>query len=909
MGRKVKNIVIKWHILITAVSLLLALLYLREVWGFSPNQSSPSSLVECNGLDIVVIIDQSESMGGAEGIPPNDPENFRIDAAREVIVRLGENRLYFCTDVVHRVAILSFGDGPLESDGTEIDLPFTEIAPDPKAEFVFWKERRQQLMERIQPKHLGATDFATAFRKAKELFDQLPDFGNKKALILLTDGGPCVQELGCKIKESTFAPGPYLTGLKKQIEKDFPFEEGKGYYIWVVAMHDRGSDYLNEFIGGDIQKTLGEFWEEDIAKPHGGSLIKLSKNREDIPATFFEILQNVLGTGEVKLLECGSHLIKPYVNKVIFIFFKGKRETGVSIEHTLPDGTEVLIRSGKASAPGIEIDEHLVDGHTERYIISKPDPGIWTLTADDCEGVRIYEELIEPRIRKIEPEEQVPLYEVSPFYDPKAPRYLIYRVEERDTGKEFPEYAQYPLTIRAQITSPSGQQYELVLSSIGDGMYKSSTPILVGEEGDYPIHLIGEAENVGQVFSVDGGHYTVYVEIKPFGFEISEPQEHSIIPLNEPRTGKLRPVHVQLHLVDANGEPLVDERDQPMDPTRIFPKDLEKVFEITLRGTKGQPEIRAFMSPDPNRPGYFAAELHGVNVEDTYTLQIAMKGKYREDRFRPLKTVDSLPFRMEIVKYFDFQFTSPTSDAVLPIHGPLWNAFLGRVETPEIRLRVMDEAGNYLDPNEVFVLPAEAFEVRLKAPDGSTEKIEGAFVLKERTQLWASSIPAWQAKEGTYILEAKVNSHAVKKGYAPVERVRQVTFTRQDALLTNPLVWRPVGGVIAFLLALTGWAVRLRLRPAGFVTFIHRKTGMVLHEENLSNPFRGWFHRYVSKSRGLKDLDINKLVVTKGKPDEDGRRTANLIIYDQKGNVWVQEESLPSGEDFWLDAEVKVKYD
>jgi hypothetical protein len=56
-------------------------------------------------------------------------------------------------------------------------------------------------------------------------------------------------------------------------------------------------------------------------------------------------------------------------------------------------------------------------------------------------------------------------------------------------------------------------------------------------------------------------------------------------------------------------------------------------------------------------------------------------------------------------------------------------------------------------------------------------------------------------------------------------------------------------------------------------------------------------------------LDINKLVVTKGKPDEDGRRTANLIIYDQKGNVWVQEESLPSGEDFWLDAEVKVKYD
>lgn len=845
----------------------------------------------CNGLDIVVLVDQSASMGGEPGTAANDPENFRIDAAREIIFRLGENRLYFCPNVIHRAAILSFGDG------IETNLNFTEITPDPQADFAFWKEQRQRLTEGIKPMNLGGTDFITAFLKAKEWFAGLPDIeNNKRAIILLTDGGPCPKRLGCvRGAENGFKIGLYLEDLKEQIEQDFPFEEGKGYYIWVVAMHDLGSDYLNQYIGGNIKKKLGEWWQQDIAQTHGGDLIKLSKNREDIPATFFTILQQVLGTGDVGLLDCGSHFIKPYMDKAIFIFFKGRGQTGVSIEHTLADGTNIVIRNGKVTPPRIAIADYLADGHIERYVISKPDAGMWTLTADDCEGVRIYQESITAKISMVQPSAPVLLYEDQPLYNPGAPEYLVYRVEERGTGAWFPEDPRYPLTIHAQITSPVGSTYMLTLSSIGNGQYKSSSPILVNEVGKYTISLVGIAENAGQIFSIRGGNYEVYVEIKPFNLVVAAPRKDEIIPLNEPGTRKTLPVQTRLHLLDNNG--------QKLDPKRVF-TDTEKAIEVTLLNAKNEPVERTFMSLDPQHPDSFIATLDKASKEGAYSLGFEIKGGYRVDRFRPISSRVDVPIRRRLVKYFDFTITSAISNTTFPIHGPLWEAALGRVKTNEIEIRLVDESGLTLDPNKVLHSPDQAFEITLAAPDGSKEKVPATLALDQ----WTSTLPTRRVRAGTYVLEAELITKA-QEGWVSLASTHQMRFERRDTLWTNPLVWRPVSGFLAFLLLLVAWAIRLRLRPAGILAFVDRKTDLVLHEEHLSHPLRGWLHRYVSKSRALKDLGIGKLIAAKGKPDEERRRTVNLVLYDLEGKVLAQEDGLPSGEDFWLDAEVKIKYD
>ena len=61
------------------------------------------------GLDVVILIDQSGSMWGALPLgTKNDKWNHRIGQAKNIIYRLAEQ--VEGTDLVHRVAVVDFGD-------------------------------------------------------------------------------------------------------------------------------------------------------------------------------------------------------------------------------------------------------------------------------------------------------------------------------------------------------------------------------------------------------------------------------------------------------------------------------------------------------------------------------------------------------------------------------------------------------------------------------------------------------------------------------------------------------------------------------------------------------------------------------------------------------------------------------
>ena len=330
-----------------------------------PIQGISTQSSDCNGLDIVLLIDQSGSMGGVKGVAPNDPDNFRIDSAKQVLEQLGQNRLYFCTNAIHRLAVISFGDGPNKGDGWEMDLPFTVIDPDPAAGPQAWQTTADELKKAIVPKSLGTTDFAAAFAQAKRMLDELGSIGNlprKKSLILLTDGGPCVEELGCKSSSNTFAPTPYLRDLRDQINNDFPFTDGAGYYLWVVAMQARGAKYLEgKFESG----TLADYWAA-LAQARGGDLVRLSRNQEEIPATFFTILVSVLGN-KAEVVDCGPNYIDPYTETVIYTFFKGQSDIVVKLEHKYADGTLLTLSDGKVvnGPPDFKLENGNVDSHID----------------------------------------------------------------------------------------------------------------------------------------------------------------------------------------------------------------------------------------------------------------------------------------------------------------------------------------------------------------------------------------------------------------------------------------------------------------------------------------------------------------------------------------------------------------
>ena len=131
---------------------------------------------------------------------------------------------------------------------------------------------------------------------------------------------------------------------------------------------------------------------------------------------------------------------------------------------------------------------------------------------------------------------------------------------------------------------------------------------------------------------------------------------------------------------------------------------------------------------------------------------------------------------------------------------------------------------------------------------------------------------------------------------------------REDALISRPSTCLVAGsgltGLLLLLVAFLVWNVIAR--PVGTLSFIHRRTGVVLHEEQLGRPLRGWWRTYRSRHPGLAAVDLEQLNATRGKGSP---RAINLELYDQDGNLVAREFNVRSGSQFDLDAQIVVRYD
>lgn len=149
----------------------------------------------CNELQIVMLIDQSKSMGGfAEGdnVPATDPHGFRHFAPRAALDRLAS---YQATagqgDGAVRLAMVYFGTSP------DLVMPWIVIAPETRIEA---QQLTDSLAHYFTPidYHMGETLFMPAFQLADALFDQVDSAQDgcvRKVIILLTDGKPSTNDI------------------------------------------------------------------------------------------------------------------------------------------------------------------------------------------------------------------------------------------------------------------------------------------------------------------------------------------------------------------------------------------------------------------------------------------------------------------------------------------------------------------------------------------------------------------------------------------------------------------------------------------------------------------------------------------------------------------------------------------
>ena len=79
------------------------------------SQILPGDSTACHPVDVVLLIDQSDSMRQT-----NDQSGSRFDAAATVVEYLGHHALWLCRDqaIKHRVTVIGFGDNPSQIVGS-----------------------------------------------------------------------------------------------------------------------------------------------------------------------------------------------------------------------------------------------------------------------------------------------------------------------------------------------------------------------------------------------------------------------------------------------------------------------------------------------------------------------------------------------------------------------------------------------------------------------------------------------------------------------------------------------------------------------------------------------------------------------------------------------------------------------
>ena len=119
---------------------------------------------DCYSLDVIFLIDQSDSMSGKGSGRPNDPTEQRVYAPRWAIDWLADNALDICPNAVHRIAVISYGG----STGIDLKLEMALLAPRFRTLRPGRSGLRVGLRQRgtrcAPPSYPGLTPWATVYR-------------------------------------------------------------------------------------------------------------------------------------------------------------------------------------------------------------------------------------------------------------------------------------------------------------------------------------------------------------------------------------------------------------------------------------------------------------------------------------------------------------------------------------------------------------------------------------------------------------------------------------------------------------------------------------------------------------------------------------------------------------------------
>lgn len=331
------------------------------------------------GLDLVILLDSSASMGRGRGIAP-----LLLHMAVQMLARnAAANR------VGHRLAVISFGSA------ARVDLPFAEVNP-----------ALVRRVDALVTRNLGDTNLLAAFAAADGLFHQLPaDSRRRQAVLLVTDGIPYVRGVDMKSYRGALRHFADVHFRQAQIAVD----------VLVLTPGVLRDQALWHSLATHAE-PVGATPDRVLAGAHG-AITRLAGTRvvESMPAKS--------GNGVDVLV------IPPYLDVVVFDVFRGARNAEVKIFP--PAATEPVV-DGINGVQSFGVGEVL-----STLVVPRPRPGEWVIRRSHSKArVRVLSQQFFPRGTLVIP----PPGETMRQFDRVG---LVYRITDNDgeSLRELPGYA------------------------------------------------------------------------------------------------------------------------------------------------------------------------------------------------------------------------------------------------------------------------------------------------------------------------------------------------------------------------------------------------------------------------------------------------------------------------------------
>ncbi len=639
-----------------------------DMQGFTVQNDSPLSSA-CSSLDVIFIVDQSDSMSRA-GLASDPLENrkYAISAMIDLLVDLAVDQ---CADSTYRVAVISFGNT------VRVDLPLRNINPNDIQE---GRALRDDLVSSLKADKLGQTYPKDAFREAYSILHGASQYGDKprkKVILFLTDGIPCSDgKEGCD--ENHDSEGATLD-VASLISTLFPFnvqllkaeaclanlrDENKGQNLpekdvnaCLKEIPENEQEVYAEstyiytiLMKSDVPYPKGVLNTlEETSENHAGRLVELKHNLGDIPSTMREILSELVGI-RPNLLQCGNPFaVNPYLKRLRVNIYNISDQNKVTLSYVDTEGQPHKINAGNGDAGFILAEPYYAFGANERYVFQYPYPGLWQITAENCDGVDIYAEPIDFKVEPYQPNlpDELPEFDIEPYYSPDEQ--FQYKLDYQmhvgeDVITQAPQVL-FAIHAEARVTAPDGREFVYPMEyDVSGKKFVVSEPLKLPMEGTYQLSLSGTTLRHDGDIVVPANlsneqlfieTYTVFefqnqikvFAVSPFILESVSPMPNQTVyhvhetilegwPLPE------RSLSVRVRVSDRNGLTLQNVGDIFSDPNRAISATL----------ANGQPVI---LHPDSEKNGEYIGEIQGLGVLGEQTLAFKINMDLVNPEYRP----------------------------------------------------------------------------------------------------------------------------------------------------------------------------------------------------------------------------------------------------------------------------------